>query len=314
MQLEDKVEIIDAEIVSVEEVVEQNGEESLPVQTERVEERAIVEDKKSKKKKKTATFDGDFSAFYELALLLNKSVEDVKDECCLYQLRKLMAKTGKVIVRYDIEDKELEKVLLNANGLCLDEILIAPLHIESMRKSVKKHDLENQKVGVIINFPFGEDTLKAKLVSVNEAKRGGVDSVTVMMPTALLKEDKKREFVKQLKKIARAFNGEKGIAVSAGDLSTESIELAVKLVEKTKLNFLTLIFGDSTGEQALVEKMKAVNSVKHSKKIKVLGNVETAGAMIELYRANVDIILTPYADDIGKELVDRFKIKSLKLV
>jgi hypothetical protein len=106
---------------------------------------------------------------------------------------------------------------------------------------------------------------------------------------------------------------EKGIAISATDLTADSIELAVKLVEKTKLDFLTLVFGEAR-EQTLIEKMSAVNSVKHSKKIKVLGNVETAGAMIELYRLNTDVILTPYADDIGKELVDRFKIKSLKLV
>ena len=224
-----------------------------------------------------------------------------------------MDKMAKVIVRYDISSKELEKVLVNSNRLCINEILLAPLHIESMRKSVKKHNLENQKVGVIIDFPFGESTLKSKLVSIGEAKRDGVDSVTVMMPTALLKEEKKKEFIKHLKKTARAFKGEKGIAISATDLTAESIELAVKLVEKTKLDFLTLVFGEAR-EQTLIEKMSAVNSVKHSKKIKVLGNVETAGAMIELYKLNTDVILTPYADDIGKELVDRFKIKSLKLV
>lgn len=314
MDLEQKVEILDAEIVVVEEKMEvpteePKKEEVLPAVTTNNQ---IKKDKKDKKKKSNFN-DDDYSAFYELSLLLNKSLAEIKDECCLYQLQKLMDKMAKVIVRYDISSKELEKVLVNSNRLCINEILLAPLHIESMRKSVKKHNLENQKVGVIIDFPFGESTLKSKLVSIGEAKRDGVDSVTVMMPTALLKEEKKKEFIKHLKKIARAFKGEKGIAISATDLTAESIELAVKLVEKTKLDFLTLVFGEAR-EQTLIEKMSAVNSVKHSKKIKVLGNVETAGAMIELYKLNTDVILTPYADDIGKELVDRFKIKSLKLV
>lgn len=309
MEIERKEEILDAEIVSVENV-EEKLEEVLPVVVEDVQ---IKEDKKKKGRKNSKSYDGDFSAFYELALLLQKSIEDIKDECCVYQLQKLMAKMAKVIVRYDVQNKELEKVLINADRLCLDEILIAPIHIESMRKYVEKHGLERQKVGEIIDFPFGESTLKTKLVSIKEAKRAGVDSVTVMMPTALLNNEKKGEFYKSLKKIAKAFKGEKGVAISAGDLSEEQIELAVRLVDKTKLDFIMLVFGDA-GEQMVIEKMKAVNSVKHSKKIKVLGNVETAGAMIELYRQNTDVILTPYADDVGKELVKRFKIKSLKLV
>ena len=43
-------------------------------------------------------------------------------------------------------------------------------------------------------------------------------------------------------------------------------------------------------------------------------NAERAEVLTELFRLGVDKILTPYADDIAKELFKKFKIKSLKLV
>ena len=36
-------------------------------------------------------------------------------------------------------------------------------------------------------------------------------------------------------------------------------------------------------------------------------------AVMELFKMGAETILTPYADDIGEELLKRFKIKCLKL-
>ncbi len=321
--VEEAIEVVEVREVSEETVVTEVAEvkkeevNNLPAVTggDETAERTGKKSKRTRKKKEEIPFDtkGDFSPLKELAVLLNKPLEEIIDECALFQLQKLMAKMGKVVVRYDISDSQLEGVLLNAKGLCIDEILLAPLHVENMRKHVRKHKLEEQKVGVVIDFPFGESTLKTKMVSINEARKDGVDSVTVMMPSILLQEENKKLFLKQIKKIGKAFQGERGIAIPASDLTAEVIEDAVKMVEKTKLDFIALVFG-ATDTETLVHKMQAVNAVNHSKKIKVLGNVDTANAVIELFKANTDIILTPFADEIGKELVKRFNIKSLKLV
>ena len=53
---------------------------------------------KKNNKEKTLNNDVNFQAFYALAELMNKSVEEVKDECCLFQVRNIMNKITKVIV------------------------------------------------------------------------------------------------------------------------------------------------------------------------------------------------------------------------
>ena len=53
--------------------------------------------------------------------------------------------------------------------------------------------------------------------------------------------------------------------------------------------------------------------MKGDKKIFVFANVSSPEGIIALFKNQVDKILTPFADDIGKDLLKRFKVKSIKL-
>ncbi len=306
-----------AETVATETVDEIIEESNLPVPTNAQLPKKKEKNKKLKKREKEEETpieeDVDFTAFSELALLLNKPLSVIKDECCLFQLRKLMAKMGKIIAMDAVDDLQMEKILVNSSGLNVDELLVSPVHVEQLRKYVRKHKLESQKVGVLIDYPAGENVFKTKMVAINNAKKDGVDSITVVMPLTLLKEDQKKVLLKQLKKIARAFKTDRGIAINASDIDNSQIEFAVKMVEKTKLDFITLMFG-ATDKVTLVNKMKTVTANKKTKQIKVVGKIDTADAVIELFRAGTDVILTPYADEIGANLIKRFNVKSLKLI
>ena len=59
--------------------------------------------------------------------------------------------------------------------------------------------------------------------------------------------------------------------------------------------------------------MEVVNKYRGAKKVRVLANVDSAEAVSELLKLKADMVLTPYADEIGKTLVERFNIKSVKL-
>ena len=151
--------------------------------------------------------NADFSAFYALAELLNVSVERIKDECCLFQIRNVMKRLGKVIVRYNVTDAELSDVFLNCAALEIKELLVSPAYISACRKQVGRHGLNS----------------------------------------------------------------------------------------------------------LYVDKMREINAYRGKKPVRVLGNVKTPEAVMSLIKLGVDEIFTPYADDIGKDLAERFKIKSLKL-
>ncbi len=275
----------------------------------------FFEEKKETKDKKRIKGDKkepDFTAFYELASLLDMSIEETLDKCCMFQVRNLMAKLGKVIIRYNVTSEEISKILHNTNLLSTGEVLFSPAYLPICKKIIAKNPEVNQTTGVIVDFPFGESSFKSKFLNVKESVKSGVDTVTVMLPTMLFEKNMQKELKKQVKKIGKVRSAETGVAISVMDIETENVKSALKIIDKTKIKFVTLVFGN-VNEVELKDKISAVLGGKIKKKIKVLANVDSTKGVTELIKLKVDRILTPYADDIGKELLNRFKIQSVKL-
>ena len=247
-----------------------------------------------------------------LASLFNKSVKEIKEECFVYQIKKFMSRIGKVVMRYNVTDTELEKIFLNADVLKLGGIIVAPIHLQVCAKLSKKHRLAHLKVGSLIDFPFGESSFKGKLAAVREGMKIGVDTVHLTMPNMLIDGANVKQYKAQVKKVGKLFREGSGIILNATDLSDDGIKKALKIAGRTKITSVTFSFGESTLEQ-VKEKLNVVNKYRGGKKIYVLANVDKAEAVTELMKLNVDMVLTPYADAIGVELVQRFKTESVKL-
>ncbi len=270
---------------------------------------ALPEDENYKYKESSAA---DFSPLLELARLLNVSAERIKDECCLFQLRKLMSKTGKLAVRVSETESELKKAFLNCDELKIKELLVSPSYIPTCQRLSAKTGLSSLYVGAIIDFPFGEGGCKAKLAEIKECISGGADGVTVVFSAMMLKKENRKQFKKQIKKMGRLYKSNVCIALDAAKLSEEEIKFAVKTIDNSKTGSISFIFGE-TEETELKNKMREINAYKSKKPIKAIGNVKTPEGITELIKLGIDEIITPYADEIGAELVKRFKIKSVKL-
>lgn len=269
---------------------------------------------RAKAKNEEKTFEEeDYSAFRELAYLRNTTVTEIKDECCSFQIKTLMNGMGKVLVRYEVGEKEMERIMQNASVLGMKEVTVSPANLKTCAKAVQKFGLEKQKVALLIDFPFGESTFESKLFAIKEGKKSGVDGITVTLPPNVFGKSQKKELKRQLKKIRRSFKkADAGVAVNAEGIIDEQLKSFLKLAEKAKLNHVAFLFG-AVGEQTLINKMEFANKFKGKLAFKVLANVETAAAVMNLFKLNVNVILTPYADDIAKDLLVRFKVKSLKL-
>lgn len=260
----------------------------------------------------TASDDGaNFDAFKELATLLNLPLWKIKDECCLFQIKNLMAKIGKVMVRYSTTEKELEKMLYNVNQLAVGTILIAPAYIPNTVRYAKKQNHNGPKIHSIIDFPFGESLFKSKLSDIKESIKL-VNGATVVIPCMLLSPKNLRTLKRQVRAIGRFKKIITGIGISAMDMNEWQIKTLFRVVEKSKINHVTFLFGE-VSEAELKEKMQVINKYKCRKAIKVLGSVQTIGAVQELIALSVDEILTPYADQIGADLIKRFNIKTINL-
>ena len=250
--------------------------------------------------------------FEDLAKLLGKTIKEVKDECLYSQIKKIMAKTSKVVVRYAPDKMELANILHNCSVLGINGILCSPPYVAQIDKITKKQPELSQKTSVIVDFPFGEASFSGKVSQVKEMARKGVNDITVMMPSLLLNIQDIKAFRKQVAKFSKIKKGGVGIALSATDLTEEQIRLALKAIEKISLGFVTFIFGEVTFNDAY-SVLSFVKDCDSNKPIRIMANIKDEDAILRLCDMGVEQVLTPYADVTGKNLVKRFKVDGLTL-
>ena len=269
-----------------------------PIENERVEEESIEDDDYT---------DKDFN---NLALLMNKSVREIKEEVFLNQIYNLMARLSKVVVRYNLSEKEIEQLFKNAKTLKTDGIMVSPAYLSVCKRVKNKNKLTDVKMSSIIDFPFGESTFKTKASAIREGKAYGVEESTVMMPNMLLSEQNIKQFKAQCSRIGWK---KAGIALNATDIDEETLKRAVKAFSKTKITHVVFVFGEEPID-VVIEKLNMICANVNGKKVFVLANVDKVETIGELIKLGVEKVLTPYADDIGKDLLNKYKIKSIKIV
>ena len=243
----------------------------------------------------------------ELAGFLGVSVKEIREETYLNQIKKIMAKIHKVIVRYDMPESELEKVFFSSGKYGLGGMMVAPVYLSNCVKQNKKSKYPNLPFCSVIDFPFGESSFKSKISNVKESFKTGASSVAVTMPTMMLNSENLKLLKKECKKLCRNAKNRAGLVLNASDINEENYLEGMKVLKKTKIAFITLAFGDATMDE-VKRKLEVVNKCGVSKQLFVIANVENLEQAIELTKLNVSRVLTPYADAIGEELLKRYNL------
>lgn len=285
----------------------ENKEDASKNEEKKESDKNAHQSKRTNAEKKIDDFIKDLG---DIALLLDTSTESLRDEFMLAQVRKVMSRVQKVIVRYDVPEAELDKILEEAEYLQMGGLTVAPIYIPTCAKNIKKSKFAPIKLGAVIDFPFGESTFKGKLADFKVAKKSGAEQISVSFPAMQLSPEKLKEFKKQVKTLGKIHKGGAGVIFNASDIETENFIEAVKIISKTKISFITLAFGDASIEQ-VKQKIAGFNEFRPAdKKLFVLANVEHADSIMELFKLKVDSILTPYADAIGRYLIERFNLNN----
>ncbi len=289
--------------------------ESENISKEEVKNELVVANEKGRKKKGQKSCgqneqngSDEYQDFPDMATLLNTTVKALKEEFYLFQIRKLMSRLKRVVVRYDVTETEIKGMLTTAKHLQSGGLVLAPVYLPACAKQIKKNGLSSVVIGSVIDFPFGENTFKSKLSGIKESVKVGANEVTVAIPSMLLGAGEIKNFKKQIKKLGKIKKVKVGVSLNASDLDEDKIKLALKILNKSKLSFITFAFGDAT----LIEvknKLDVINKYRSAKDICVLANVDRAEAVTELFKLKVDYIITPYSDDIGDDLLKRFNLK-----
>lgn len=304
--------------VSAEEIKVENQNTSEQVQNIETEQAQIeiveptINNESADKNQQTTCEKDDYTDndFENLANLMNSSVRKIKEDLFLNQIYLLMSKVAKIVVRYNVSEVELEQLFKNSKTLKTDGIIVSPTYLSVCKRVKNKNKLTEVKISSIIDFPFGESTFKTKVSAIREGKSYGVQEPTVMMPSMLLSEQNIKQFKKQCSRLGWK---KAGIALNATDIDEETLKRAVKASNKSKISHIVYVFGEEPID-VVMQKLQMICSNKGAKNIFVLANVDKAETVSEIIKLGVDKVLTPYADDIGKELLEKFKIKSIKMV
>lgn len=249
----------------------------------------------------------DFARFAEI---LSVSEEKVIDECKLFQIRKIMSKLDRAVVRYGVKDGEMARLFNNGRASGLRAIALSPAYLGAAAKCCDEE--ETVKVCATVDFPFGESSFNVKFSEMKNCVKKGVDEVIAVFPAALLTAEKSYELKKQLKKTGGLKRIKKGAAVSAADVDEEGLKRFIKFSERF-LDYTVFLFGDVTKTE-LKNKLSEIKKYAGQKPVKVMANVKNTEEVKTLIRLGADGIITPFAEKVAKELFKEFGIKSVKLV
>ena len=311
--VENKEEIAEEQTVGdrlSEQPVEEKSEEACAPLTVCEEKPYIVPVSKKAIKAADEKIDAKKSVteFSRLADILNKDEDAIIDECKLFQIRNIMSRLSRALVRHGLDGENTRTLVKNAIKSGLGEIAAAPVYIDGVAKSIKAG--EDVKVCAVVDFPFGESSFKSKTTDIKSCLKYGVDGFTVVMPVVAVKDA--GELKSQMKKLGKVSKKETGVAFSASELDAENIKLILKTAGKAGLSSLTFAFGDE-GEEEIRNKCEIIRRNKGKTEIRILGNVRTANAVATVISLGADKVITPFADEIAKDLAKSFGIKKVKL-
>ena len=90
-------------------------------------------------------------------------------------------------------------------------------------------------------------------------------------------------------------------------MSEQALISAVKLIEKTDLNHILLIFGECSSKD-VKSALDKVNKVKGKKAVKIMLNAKSEEDIVNFTELGASVILTPYLDEIAQSLAKKLGV------
>lgn len=140
--------------------------------------------------------------------------------------------------------KDIKELCRNVLKFGFNSAFVNQHYVKLARQLLKKKG----KVGTVISFPLGQDTIEAKLFAVKQCIKDGADELDVSMNIGLFKEKKYDQSLKEMQKIVKLAKSLKKdvivkIIIETGYLEPEEIIKASQLVMKAKGDFVKTCSG-----------------------------------------------------------------------
>ncbi len=244
---------------------------------------------------------------FDLAYLLGKTESGLKSEFYAYQIKELMKSIGVTLKRTEGTSEQFEEVYKQAIKYGADEICVSPYYYQACKNIEEKLKGQEIKIGAMIDYPYGESSFKARLADVKVAVQNGVNLITVVFPVSATVLGSFGGEKAKLNKICKAGKSKVGVAIKA-DLGQEDLKRIVKLVDGTKCSHITLL-AENLGVEKIIDAIQSVSLKKGNKKIHVYTAIDKMQDLSAVLEQKVDKVYTPYLDQIGEALSEKFGIE-----
>lgn len=243
----------------------------------------------------------------ELSILTGKSVKELEDEFVLGNIKKYLSQVGKAVIKTETFGDDLKLVFKTCNENMVGAVLISPVNLKAGEKLIRKKVKRGFPIGAIIDYPLGESAFDSRIGEAKRCNKALMDFAILTLPISLLTAENEKELKKHIKRFSKVFKKEKGVAVNLMNASVSDVKRLVKLLIKNKIDNFVFIFNDEDIEQ-IIEKVQQAISATAGKKISIIADVKQAQDITKILNIGVEIVFTPFADEISKEVYKRFSL------
>ena len=200
--------------------------------------------------------------------------------------------------------KNIEMLCHNVLKYGFNAAFVNPYYITYARHNLKKE----AKVGTVVSFPLGQDTLEHKIQAAQEAARLGADEIDVSLNVALIKEGLWEKSLEEMRTIVNAARAVKNDVIvkfipETGYLTPSEIKQTAHLMVEAGADFFKTCSGMGP-RGAHIEDVKLVReAVGNQIKIKVAGGISTYEQACQFIEAGADRIGTSKAVAIINEFL-----------
>lgn len=238
--------------------------------------------------------------------LLGQTEEQTKDEYKNFALAKVKKKFVFSLLKGGLSSDAVKEAIVNAQNSGYNSILALPSYISHIARAINS---DNLKVGVVIDYPFGENTLEGTLCQIKKWAKSSVDEIVVVLPLSDIKFNKCKNSEKILKNLY-SISKKKAVSVMYDAYKLNDNELLKITKEIIDYRISTAYISTAIYKEKIEDRaIEVIKSTKKGQNPKIcysgeIENFEQATALLE----KCDYILTDKASEFIEEIKNKIEI------
>ncbi len=211
------------------------------------------------------------------------------------------------LLKANVTKEEIEKLCEEAFKYNFKSVMVGPSQIQRCQDILKG---TNIKIGTVIGFPLGQNTVEVKIFEIMDAIERGVDEIDYVLNIGELKNKNYHYIEDEMKKIVKVCKEYKIVSkviIETCYLTEEEKIKVLEMAKKVKPDFVKTSTGFGKEGATLKDLQLMKRIVEDKVKIKASGGIRDSIRFEQMIKAGASRIGTSSGVQIMKEIISRQK-------